>query len=126
MPVGFPGGNRRLRRHDGEGVLRLVGPHSERPRSSQKSRPCRPYPTDIYAIKDHLAALIEHYGRVGKATRRAIDAAAEAGDADTADIFAAASRGLNKALWFQEAHFGAALAHSGDMLPDGYPILVVM
>ncbi len=57
-----------------------------------------PYPTDIYAIKDHLAALIDRYGKVSNATRKAIDAAAEAGDADTADIFTEASRGLDKAL----------------------------
>ena len=63
-----------------------------------------PYPTDIYAIKDHLAALIDRYSKVANATRKATDAAAEAGDADTADIFTGASRGLDKALWFLEAH----------------------
>jgi starvation-inducible DNA-binding protein len=63
-----------------------------------------PYPTDIYAIKDHLAALIERYGKVANATRKAIHASAEAGVADTADIFIGASRGLDKALWFLEAH----------------------
>jgi starvation-inducible DNA-binding protein len=63
-----------------------------------------PYPTDIYAIKDHLAALIERYGTVANALRRNIDDAAEAGDADTSDIFTAASRDLDKALWFLEAH----------------------
>lgn len=63
-----------------------------------------PYPTDIYAIKDHLAALIARYSKVANTLRRNIDGASEAGDADTADIFTAASRDLDKALWFLEAH----------------------
>jgi starvation-inducible DNA-binding protein len=63
-----------------------------------------PYPTDIYAIKDHLAALIDRYSTVANTLRKAVDAAAEAGDADTADIFTEASRGLDKPLWFLEAH----------------------
>jgi starvation-inducible DNA-binding protein len=63
-----------------------------------------PYPTDIYKIKDHLAALTERYAKVANAARAAIDEAAEAGDADTADIFTAFSRALDKSLWFLEAH----------------------
>ena len=64
----------------------------------------KPYPTDIYKIEDHLAALIEHYAAVANAVRRAIDETDEAGDADTADIFTAVSRDLDKSLWFLEAH----------------------
>jgi starvation-inducible DNA-binding protein len=63
-----------------------------------------PYPTDIYTISEHLSALIDRYGTVANAVRKAIDTADEAGDADTADIFTEASRGLDKALWFLEAH----------------------
>jgi starvation-inducible DNA-binding protein len=63
-----------------------------------------PYPTDIYTIKDHLAALIERYGKVANAVRANIDEADEAGDADTADIFTGVSRALDKSLWFLEAH----------------------
>ena len=63
-----------------------------------------PYPTDIYTTKDHLAALIERYGSVANQVRAAIDETADAGDADTADLFTAFSRALDKALWFLEAH----------------------
>lgn len=63
-----------------------------------------PYPTDIYAIKDHLAALTDRYASVASAIRAGIDQTAEAGDADTADILTGVSRALDKALWFLEAH----------------------
>jgi starvation-inducible DNA-binding protein len=62
------------------------------------------YPTDIYTIDDHLRALIEAYSNVANRVRKAIDDADSAGDANTADIFTEASRGLDKALWFLEAH----------------------
>ena len=64
----------------------------------------KPYPTDIYASKDHLAALIERYARVAGTVRGAIDETAGAGDADTADLLTAFSRALDKQLWFLEAH----------------------
>lgn len=63
-----------------------------------------PYPTDIYTSKDHLAALIERYAKVASTVRVAVDETDDAGDADTADIFTAFSRALDKALWFLEAH----------------------
>ena len=62
------------------------------------------YPTDIYAVHDHLAALIERYGDVANLVRQSIKDADEAGDDTTADIFTAASRSLDKSLWFLEAH----------------------
>lgn len=63
-----------------------------------------PYPTDIHKTKDHLAALIERWATLGSAIREAIDATAEAGDADTNDLLIALSRALDKQLWFLEAH----------------------
>ena len=62
------------------------------------------YPTDIYKSDDHLKALINRYAKAANQVRAAIDEADEAGDADTADIFTAYSRALDKALWFLEAH----------------------
>ena len=69
-----------------------------------KSTGLKPYPTDIHKTKDHLAALIDRYAAAAKLARKSIDEADEAGDADTADIFTAYSRSLDKLLWFLEAH----------------------
>jgi starvation-inducible DNA-binding protein len=66
-----------------------------------------PYPTDIFAIADHLAALIDRYADYGNALRKNIDETDEAGDADTADLFTEVSRGIDKQLWFLEAHVQA-------------------
>ncbi len=63
-----------------------------------------PYPTDIYAANDHLVALVERYEKVASAVRGAIDKTDDAGDVDTADLFTAFSRALDKNLWFLEAH----------------------
>lgn len=63
-----------------------------------------PYPTDIRKVDDHLSALVERVAATAKAVREAIDTADEAGDADTADIFTAYSRDLDKHLWFIKSH----------------------
>jgi len=62
------------------------------------------YPTDIYKVEDHLAALTERYALAANAVRAAIDVTDEAGDANSADIFTAYSRSLDQYLWFLEAH----------------------
>jgi starvation-inducible DNA-binding protein len=63
-----------------------------------------PSPTDIRKVEDHRTALVEHFGKVSKTARAAIDKAGDAGDADTADIFTAYSRMLDKNLWFLKSH----------------------
>jgi len=87
-----------------ERVVQLGGTALGTPQAVAKATPLAPYPTDIHQSKDHLAALIERYGKAANAVRTAIDESDEAGDADTADIFTAYSRALDKALWFLEAH----------------------
>jgi len=87
-----------------ERVVQLGGTALGTTQAVAKATTLVPYPIDIYAIKDHLSALIERYGAVANAVRRSIAQSDEAGDADTADIFTAASRDLDKALWFLEAH----------------------
>ncbi|RYY17869.1 MAG: DNA starvation/stationary phase protection protein Dps [Alphaproteobacteria bacterium] len=63
-----------------------------------------PYPLDAYRIADHLAALIDRYAVYANAVRQNIDDTDEAGDAGTADLFTEVSRGVDKQLWFLEAH----------------------
>ncbi|WP_421989299.1 DNA starvation/stationary phase protection protein Dps [Roseococcus sp.] len=65
-----------------------------------------PYPADLKDGMAHVKALADRYGALATTTREAIDAASEAGDADTADLFTATSRTLDKALWMLEAHLG--------------------
>ncbi|HTR15744.1 MAG TPA: DNA starvation/stationary phase protection protein Dps [Acetobacteraceae bacterium] len=63
-----------------------------------------PYPTDIYTIADHLAALIDRYATFAAAIHASIAEADAAGDATTTDLFTEISRGADKQLWFLEAH----------------------
>ena len=54
-----------------------------------------------------VEALAERYATLAASTRQAIEAANAQGDADTGDLFTEVSRGLDKALWFLEAHLQA-------------------
>lgn len=69
-----------------------------------KGSELEPYPADITDEKEHLKALADRIAAFGKLARAAIDAADEAGDKDTADLFTAVSRQMDKDLWFIEAH----------------------
>ena len=87
-----------------ERITALAGTAIGTSQSIAKSSQLEPYPTDIYRIADHLAALIDRYAVVANAVRQSIGEADEAGDSDTADLFTEVSRGLDKQLWFLEAH----------------------
>jgi starvation-inducible DNA-binding protein len=87
-----------------ERVVQLGGTALGTIQAVAESTTLAPYPTDIYSSSDHLAALIDRYAKLASSTRAAIDATAEAGDADTADLLTAFSRALDKQLWFLEAH----------------------
>lgn len=59
-----------------------------------------PYPTDVVQVEDHVRALTARFADVGGRLREAIDAAGEAGDEDTADLFTEVSRQVDKDGWF--------------------------
>jgi starvation-inducible DNA-binding protein len=87
-----------------ERVVQLGGTALGTTQVVAKATTLTPYPTDIHKIKDHLAALINRYGKVANSVRKAIDDTDNAGDVDTSDLFTAYSRALDKQLWFLEAH----------------------
>ncbi len=62
------------------------------------------YPLDIADGHAHVEAVAKALSTFGHEARKTIDEAEELGDADTADIFTEISRGLDKWLWFVEAH----------------------
>ncbi|SNR73190.1 DNA starvation/stationary phase protection protein Dps [Puniceibacterium sediminis] len=59
-----------------------------------------PYPVEESDIAAHIEALKERFMFVGGEVRKAMDAAGEAGDEDTADLFTEVSRTLDKDAWF--------------------------
>lgn len=69
-----------------------------------KGASLEPYPANLSDENEHLKALADRIAAFGKLARAAIDAADEAGDKDTADLFTGVSRQMDKDLWFIEAH----------------------
>lgn len=65
------------------------------------------YPANAFGGQESVAALVERYAALAASTRAAIDTSGNLGDADTADLFTGISRGLDKSLWFLEAHLQA-------------------
>src|SRR5436305_10175117 len=80
-----------------EGTARVVARRSSLPE----------YPLATADGRGHVEALSSALAAFGKAARKAIDQANELNDLDTADLFTEVSRGVDKWLWFVEAHVQA-------------------
>jgi starvation-inducible DNA-binding protein len=65
------------------------------------------YPAKAVDGRSHVEALSSALAAFGAAARKGIDQADELGDLDTADLFTEVSRGIDKWLWFVEAHLQA-------------------
>jgi starvation-inducible DNA-binding protein len=65
------------------------------------------YPANTVDGRSHVEALSSALAAFGKAARNTINEANELGDLDTADLFTEVSRGIDKWLWFVEAHLQA-------------------
>ena len=66
------------------------------------------YPLVIADGMAHVEAVARALSTFGREVRRTIDEADKLGDADTADVFTEISRGIDKWLWFVEAHTQAS------------------
>jgi starvation-inducible DNA-binding protein len=65
------------------------------------------YSAETIAGRESVETLVARYAELAATTRAAIDRADELGDIDTSDLFTGVSRGLDKSLWFLEAHLQA-------------------
>lgn len=79
------------------GTVRMSAAASRLPESS----------LDVVESIPSVETLATRYAGLAATTRAAIDAATEQADMDTADLFTDVSRGLDKSLWFLEAHLQA-------------------
>ena len=80
-----------------EGTARMV---AKRPSLGE-------YPANTVDGRSHVEALSTALAVFGKVARKAIGDANDLGDLDTADLFTEVSRGIDKWLWFVEAHLQA-------------------
>jgi starvation-inducible DNA-binding protein len=80
-----------------EGTARVVAKRSSLPE----------YPLNIADGRSHVEALSSALAAFGKGARKAINETNDLGDLDTADLFTEVSRGIDKWLWFVEAHLQA-------------------
>ena len=65
------------------------------------------YPSSAMDGRSHVEALSSALAAFGKSARKAIEEANDLADLDTADLFTEISRGIDKWLWFVEAHLQA-------------------
>jgi len=62
------------------------------------------YPLALSKGSEHVAALSDALAAFGRAVRMGIDEMTDLKDADSADVLTEISRGVDKWLWFVEAH----------------------
>jgi len=87
-----------------ERAVELGGTVEGTARSVAKRSTLSEYPLQISSGKEHVAALTTAPAAFGKNARQAISDADKIGDVDTTDLFTEVSRGIDKWLWFVEAH----------------------
>jgi starvation-inducible DNA-binding protein len=89
-----------------ERVVQLGGTAHGTARQAANRSTLPEYPA-VGAGHDHTEAVATVLAAFGKLARAAIDKADQLKDKDTADLFTEISRGIDKWLWFVEAHLQA-------------------
>ena len=90
-----------------ERAVQLGGVAEGTVRMAAKRSSLAEYPAKAVDGHSHVEALSSALAAFGKAARKGIDQANELGDLDTADVFTEISRGIDRWLWFVEAHLQA-------------------
>jgi starvation-inducible DNA-binding protein len=81
-----------------EGTVQIVAQRSS----------LKPYPIEISEGRAHVTALANAFAEVAAKTRAAIDECGQIGDQTSADVFTEVSRGVDKHVWFVEAHLAGS------------------
>jgi starvation-inducible DNA-binding protein len=87
-----------------ERAVQLGGVAEGTARIAAKRSSLGEYPATAVDGRGHVEALSSVLATFGTSARKAINSANDLGDFDTADLFTEISRGLDKWLWFVEAH----------------------
>jgi starvation-inducible DNA-binding protein len=90
-----------------ERAVQLGGVAEGTARTAAKRSALAEYPAKAVDGHSHVEALSSALAAFGAAARKAIDQSNDLGDLDTADLFTEVSRGIDKWLWFVEAHLQA-------------------
>jgi starvation-inducible DNA-binding protein len=90
-----------------ERAVQLGGVAEGTARMVAKNSTLSEYPASAVDGRSHVDALSTALASFGKTARKAIDESNELGDLDTAELFTEVSRGIDKWLWFVEAHLQA-------------------
>ncbi len=94
-----------------ERIVQLGGVAEGTIQQAVKRSPLRPYLLGAADGSEHVVALADALSSFGKGARETISSCDERHDHDSADIFTKVSRGIDKQLWFVEAHaFGGKKA----------------
>jgi starvation-inducible DNA-binding protein len=90
-----------------ERAVQLGGVAEGTARTASKRSSLAEYPAKAVDGGCHVEALSSALAAFGAAARKGIEQANDLGDLDTADLFTEVSRGIDKWLWFVEAHLQA-------------------